>query len=192
LHLGYVHQTCKKTNVAAMNRKVMFSPRIGSSGENPSASKTSFVPSTPSSPLRFKRWGFFIRKYLRLFAAVNLFSSQARKERFPSRAASFIISSSKSYHPLRNIFEVFSFLPRVVSAAVPRRIPEGSAGGRVSKGIAFLLTMIPSFSSLSLASLPQFRCHSSKYRQGQDVNPCRRKRLASRERSIHRQTLHSL
>jgi hypothetical protein len=45
-------QTCKKTDVAAQSRKVMSSPRIGSSGENPSASKTSFVPSTPSLDLR--------------------------------------------------------------------------------------------------------------------------------------------
>ena len=48
----------------------------------------------------------------------------------------------------------FSFLPRVVSAAVPRRMPEGSAGGLRSKGMAFLFTMMPSFSNRSLASLP--------------------------------------
>src|SRR3989338_972268 len=48
----------------------------------------------------------------------------------------------------------FSCLPRVVSAGVPRRMPEGSTGERVSKGMVFLLTMIPAFSSRSLASLP--------------------------------------
>ena len=47
-----------------------------------------------------------------------------------------------------------SFIPRVVTAGTPNRIPEGSNGLRVSPGIIFLLTTIPTFSKAVSASLP--------------------------------------
>src|SRR3989338_8101223 len=48
----------------------------------------------------------------------------------------------------------FSFLPRVVSAGVPRRIPDGSNGLRVSVGMVLKLQMMLFFSRLTAASLP--------------------------------------
>src|SRR5579871_685804 len=47
-----------------------------------------------------------------------------------------------------------SFMPRVVSAGVPMRIPLGFSGGLVSNGIAFLFTVMPAWSSAFSASLP--------------------------------------
>ena len=44
----------------------------------------------------------------------------------------------------------FSFFPRVVSAAVPNRIPDGSTGVRVSNGTVFLFTVIPAAAAFSL------------------------------------------
>src|SRR6202044_3113032 len=40
-----------------------------------------------------------------------------------------------------------SFIPRVVNAGVPIRMPLGFRGGFVSKGMAFLLTVIPAWRS---------------------------------------------
>ena len=45
-------------------------------------------------------------------------------------------------------------MPRVVRAGVPRRMPLVSAGLRVSKGIMFLLQVIPASSSAFSACLP--------------------------------------
>ena len=45
-------------------------------------------------------------------------------------------------------------MPRVVSAGVPMRSPEGFIGGRGSKGIALRLTVIPTASSRSSAVWP--------------------------------------
>ena len=47
-----------------------------------------------------------------------------------------------------------STMPRVVSAGVPIRRPEGFIGGRSSKGIALRLTVIPTSSSRSSAVWP--------------------------------------
>ena len=47
-----------------------------------------------------------------------------------------------------------SFIPRVVSAGVPMRRPEGFIGGRSSKGIALRLTVMPTASSRSSAVWP--------------------------------------
>ncbi len=47
-----------------------------------------------------------------------------------------------------------SFIPLVVMAGVPRRIPEGSIGFRGSNGIIFLLQEMPAFSSACSASFP--------------------------------------
>ena len=44
-------------------------------------------------------------------------------------------------------------MPRVVSAGVPMRMPEGSIGLRSSNGIMFLLTVMPQRSSASLGQL---------------------------------------
>ena len=46
-------------------------------------------------------------------------------------------------------------IPRVVTAGVPMRTPEATIGGRVSKGIVFLLTVIRTRSSAFSASLPE-------------------------------------
>ena len=48
----------------------------------------------------------------------------------------------------------FSFIPLVVTAGVPIRIPEGSHGFLVSFGIAFLFTVIFDCSSNEDASSP--------------------------------------
>ncbi len=45
-------------------------------------------------------------------------------------------------------------MPRVVSAGVPMRMPEATIGELVSKGIVFLLTVIPALSSVFSATLP--------------------------------------
>ena len=47
-----------------------------------------------------------------------------------------------------------SFIPRVVTAGVPRRMPLAWKGERVSKGMVFLLTVMPALSSDSCAILP--------------------------------------
>ena len=49
----------------------------------------------------------------------------------------------------------FSVNFRVVIAAVPIRIPDGSSGLRVSYGIIFLLVEIPIFSRISSACFPE-------------------------------------
>ena len=46
-----------------------------------------------------------------------------------------------------------SFMPRVVSAGVPMRMPLGFIGGFVSNGIAFLFTVMPASCSAFSASL---------------------------------------
>src|SRR5581483_7517705 len=51
-------------------------------------------------------------------------------------------------------FISFSFMPRVVMAGVPMRIPEGLNGGAGSYGMLFLLIVIPASSSKSAASAP--------------------------------------
>ena len=45
-------------------------------------------------------------------------------------------------------------MPRVVMAGVPRRTPLATIGGLVSKGIAFLLTVIAAAPSACSATLP--------------------------------------
>ena len=47
-----------------------------------------------------------------------------------------------------------SFMPRVVRAGVPMRMPDGSSGWRGSNGIMFLLTVMPAASSACSAILP--------------------------------------
>ena len=47
-----------------------------------------------------------------------------------------------------------SFMPRVVTAGVPRRMPPALKGLCVSNGIAFLFTVMPAWSSTSETSLP--------------------------------------
>ena len=47
-----------------------------------------------------------------------------------------------------------SFIPRVVSAGVPMRTPDGSSGLRGSNGIMFLFTVIPAASRACSAALP--------------------------------------
>ena len=47
-----------------------------------------------------------------------------------------------------------SFIPRVVTAGVPRRMPLVTMGLRVSNGMVFLFTVIHARSSASWASLP--------------------------------------
>ena len=55
-----------------------------------------------------------------------------------------------------------SFMPRVVSAGVPMRMPLGLSGGLVSYGIAFLLTVMPALPSAS--SRPRSReCPSRRH-----------------------------
>ena len=44
--------------------------------------------------------------------------------------------------------------PRVVTAGVPSRMPEVTVGFSGSKGIAFLLQVMPARSRLSVAALP--------------------------------------
>ena len=56
--------------------------------------------------------------------------------------------------PRRSRVMSSSTRPRVVSAGVPIRRPEGFIGGRSSKGIALRLTVIPTSSSRSSAVLP--------------------------------------
>ena len=45
-------------------------------------------------------------------------------------------------------------MPRVVTAGVPRRMPLATIGGFWSKGIAFLLTVMPALPSAASATLP--------------------------------------
>ena len=47
-----------------------------------------------------------------------------------------------------------SRMPRVVTAGVPTRMPLAVSGGCVSKGIAFLLTVMPARPSAASATLP--------------------------------------
>ena len=47
-----------------------------------------------------------------------------------------------------------SFIPRVVSAGVPMRMPEVTIGFSGSKAIMFLLTVIAAFPSAASATLP--------------------------------------
>src|SRR4030042_2326567 len=47
-----------------------------------------------------------------------------------------------------------SFMPRVVRAGVPTRLPLVMVGGRESKGMGFLFTVMPARSRVSSASLP--------------------------------------
>ena len=47
-----------------------------------------------------------------------------------------------------------SFMPRVVRAGVPTRMPEATMGEFVSKGMVFLLTVMPARSSAFSAALP--------------------------------------
>ena len=54
--------------------------------------------------------------------------------------------------PIRRISS--SFIPRVVRAGVPRRIPEAVNGFCVSNGIVFLLTVMFAASSAFSATLP--------------------------------------
>ena len=44
-------------------------------------------------------------------------------------------------------------MPRVVSAGVPMRMPDGSSGGRVSKGMPLRLTVMPAASRALLGHL---------------------------------------
>ena len=48
----------------------------------------------------------------------------------------------------------FSFMPRVVTAGVPIRMPLVTNGERVSNGTAFLLTVMRALSSVSWATFP--------------------------------------
>ena len=45
-------------------------------------------------------------------------------------------------------------MPRVVTAGVPMRMPLATMGGFLSKGIAFLLTVMPALPSAASATLP--------------------------------------
>ena len=75
-----------------------------------------------------------------------------------SSSASFCESkSSPSVAPITAAISRMSSStrPRVVSAGVPMRRPEGSIGGRSSKGIALRFTVMPTSSSRSSASLPK-------------------------------------
>ena len=47
-----------------------------------------------------------------------------------------------------------SFIPRVVRAGVPRRMPDATIGEFVSNGIVFLFAVIPALSSAFSATLP--------------------------------------
>ncbi len=47
-----------------------------------------------------------------------------------------------------------SRMPRVVTAGVPIRIPLATIGGLRSKGMAFLLTVMPALPSAASAALP--------------------------------------
>ena len=47
-----------------------------------------------------------------------------------------------------------SFMPLVVTAGVPRRMPEGSNGERASNGTVFLLSVMPTRSNAAWACLP--------------------------------------
>ena len=47
-----------------------------------------------------------------------------------------------------------SFIPRVVNAGVPRRMPLATMGGLVSKGMAFLLTVMRRLAERVLGHLP--------------------------------------
>ena len=57
-------------------------------------------------------------------------------------------------NPLSDLPHLASFMPRVVKAGVPMRMPLGFIGGLVSKGIAFLFTVMPASPSAFSASLP--------------------------------------
>src|SRR5262249_46138235 len=68
-------------------------------------------------------------------------------------AVSFGCSSASAIQ--RPIWRISaSFMPRVVKAGVPMRMPLGFSGGLVSKGIAFLFTVIPASPRAFSASLP--------------------------------------
>ena len=58
-------------------------------------------------------------------------------------------------NPRGNLRISGSFMPRVVSAGVPTRMPEGLSGGFVSQGMEFLLTVMPALPSASSASEPR-------------------------------------
>ncbi len=47
-----------------------------------------------------------------------------------------------------------SFMPRVVMAGVPKRMPDGSSGGRGSSGSMFMLRVIPTLSRVVWAVFP--------------------------------------
>src|SRR6476469_6521412 len=69
-------------------------------------------------------------------------SSSTCRRILPSTAVSVRPFSASAIHrPTCRIS--FSFIPRVVSAGVPMRIPLGFIGGFTSNGIAFLLMVIP-------------------------------------------------
>src|SRR5262249_10243712 len=77
-------------------------------------------------------------------------------------------------------------MPRVVTAGVPMRIPEATIGGRVSNGIVFLLTVIPTDSSVFSASRPETpRAPTSTIMTWLSVPPetSRKPRLVSAEAS---------
>ena len=71
-----------------------------------------------------------------------------------------------------------SFMPRVVKAGVPTRMPEGFSGGLVSKGMEFLFTVMPALPKASSASDP--RMPLGRHRPASDDCQCRRKRCGSR------------
>src|SRR6185312_6772464 len=79
-------------------------------------------------------------------------SSTSRRIR-PSVGASLRLLRASAIH-CPTCFISRSFIPRVVKAGVPTRMPLGFIGGLVSKGMAFLLTVIPASPKAFSASLP--------------------------------------
>jgi hypothetical protein len=79
-----------------------------------------------------------------------------------SSSLSFTAASSVSFSTLPSAREIRrpissisgSFIPRVVRAGVPIRMPEATMGLFVSKGIVFLLTVIPASSRAFSATFP--------------------------------------
>ena len=63
------------------------------------------------------------------------------------------ISQCFSYQ-IGDLQHLSSFMPRVVTAGVPMRMPPGLKIGYVSNGIPFLFTVMPARSRTSCASLP--------------------------------------
>ena len=64
------------------------------------------------------------------------------------------VQGQRTRNEFSHLFHVFSFMPRVVTAGVPMRMPEGFMGEPVSNGMAFLFTVMPTRSRASCASAP--------------------------------------